>query len=88
MISMIISAIIVGAIVGALARLVLPGKQNISIVATILIGIVAAVIGTIIANAMGVGDTKGIDWIKLLIQVVLAAIGVSIFAGTRSRSIR
>jgi len=87
-ISMIISAIIVGAIVGALARLVLPGKQNISIVATILIGIVAAVIGTIIANAMGVGDTKGIDWIKLLIQVVLAAIGVSIFAGTRSRSIR
>lgn len=88
MISAIISAIIVGAIVGALARLVLPGKQNISIVATILIGIVAAVIGTIIANAMGVGNTQGIDWIKLIIQVVLAAIGVSIFAGTRSRSIR
>jgi len=87
-ISAIISAIIVGAIVGALARLVLPGKQNLSIVATVLIGIVAAVIGTIIANALKVGDTNGIDWIELIIQVVLAAIGVSIFAGTRSRSVR
>ena len=89
MISAIISAIIVGAIVGALARLVLPGKQNISILLTVIVGIVAAVIGTVIANALGVGDTNGIDWIKLVIQVVLAAIGVSIVAGTsRTRSVR
>ena len=81
MISAIISAIIVGAIVGALGRLAVRGKQHISIVATILIGIIAALIGTFAANAMGVGDTNGIDWIKLVIQVVLAAIGVSIYAG-------
>lgn len=86
MISSIISAIIVGAIIGALGRLVVRGKQNISILATILIGIVAALIGTFIANALGVGDTNGIDWIKLVIQVVLAAIGVSIYTGTRRRA--
>ena len=89
MISAIISAIIVGAIIGALGRLVVPGRQNISIWLTIVIGIVAALIGTFIANAIGVGDTKGIDWIKLIIQVVLAAIGVALVTGgARSRSLR
>lgn len=85
MISAIISAIIVGAIIGALARLVLPGKQDISIVLTVVVGIVAAVIGTVIANALGVGDTNGFDWIKLVIQIVLAAIGVSLVAGAATR---
>ena len=87
MISAIISAIIVGAIVGALGRLVVPGKQNISIWVTIAIGIVAALIGTFIAQALNVGDTKGIDWIKLIIQVALAAVGVALVAGgARSRT--
>jgi len=84
MISAIISAIVVGAIIGALGRLVVRGQQSISIVATIGIGIGAAVIGTFIARALGVGDTNGIDWIRLIIQVALAAIGVSIFAGTKT----
>jgi len=83
MFAAIISAIIVGAIIGALGRLVVRGRQNISIVATIVIGIIAALIGTFIANALGVGNTNGIDWIKLAIQVVLAAVGVSLYAGRR-----
>lgn len=83
MFSAIISAIIVGAIIGALGRLVVRGRQSISLLATILIGIIAALIGTFIANALGVGDTSGIDWIKLTIQVVLAAVGVSLYAGRR-----
>ena len=83
MFAAIISAIIVGAIIGALGRLVVRGRQNISIVATIVIGIIAALIGTFIANALGVGNTNGIDWIKLAIQVVLAAVGVTLYAGRR-----
>lgn len=86
MISAIVSAIVVGAIIGALGRLAVRGKQNISVVVTVLIGIGAALIGTFIAQALGVGDTNGIDWIKLVIQVGLAAIGVSVFAGTRARA--
>lgn len=81
MLSAIISAIVVGAIIGALGRLVVRGRQNISMVATVVIGIVAALIGTFVANALGVGSTSGIDWIKLVIQVALAGIGVSIYAG-------
>ena len=81
MLGLIISAIIVGLIIGALGRLVVPGRQNISIWVTIAIGIVAALIGSLIASALGVGETRGIDWIKLIIQVALAAAGVALVAG-------
>ena len=70
----IISAIIVGLIIGALGRLVLPGRQAIPIWLTILIGIAAAIIGTLIANTLDVGSTRGIDWIELLLQIALAAL--------------
>ena len=81
MLGLIISAIVVGLIIGALGRLVLPGRQDISIWLTIAIGIVAALVGSLIASALGVGDTSGIDWIKLIIQVALAAAGVALVAG-------
>lgn len=81
MISSILTALVVGAVVGVLGRLVVRGKQNISIVATIGIGIVAALVGTAIAALVGVSDTGGIDWIELVIQVLLAAVGVSFVAG-------
>jgi uncharacterized membrane protein YeaQ/YmgE (transglycosylase-associated protein family) len=81
----IITALIVGLIIGALGRLVIPGKQHIPIWLTIVIGIVAALLGTVIARATGVADTSGFDWIELLFQVVLAAIGVALVAGVGSR---
>jgi uncharacterized membrane protein YeaQ/YmgE (transglycosylase-associated protein family) len=81
----IITAIIIGLIIGALGRLVVPGRQHIPIWLTLLIGIVAALIGTAIAGAAGVADTNGIDWIELGIQVVLAAVGVAVTAGMYSR---
>lgn len=83
----IISAIIVGAIIGALARLVLPGRQNIGIIVTILVGIVAALIGTFLASALGVSDTKGLDWIEFFFQLVLAVIGVALVSGTSMRRV-
>ena len=81
----IITAIIIGLIIGALGRLVVPGKQNIPIWLTILIGIVAAIIGTFIAAGIGVAETRGVDWIELIIQIVLAAVGVSLAAGLYGR---
>ena len=81
----IISAIIVGLIIGALGRLVVPGKQHIPIWLTIAIGIVAALVGTLIAGLFGWANTRGIDWIELILQVVLAAGGVILAAGFYSR---
>jgi uncharacterized membrane protein YeaQ/YmgE (transglycosylase-associated protein family) len=86
-ISGIISAIVIGLIIGALGRLVLPGRQAISIWLTILIGIVAAFVGTLLAAVFGVANTPGIDWIELIFQVILAAIGVSLVAGSYRRRV-
>lgn len=72
----IISAILVGLIIGALGRLVVPGRQSMPVWLTILVGIVAAFIGTAIAKAVGVANTAGFDWIEFFIQIGVAALGV------------
>jgi len=83
--TVIIWTIIIGAIIGVLGRLVVPGRQNISLLLTIVIGIVAAFIGFLIASALGVAHTSGINWIEHLIQVIIAAVGVALFAGKGNR---
>ena len=84
MIGTILWAIIGGAIIGVLARLILPGRQNISVVLTVAVGIVAALIGGLIATWLGVGETSGVDWIRHGIQIALAVIGVYIAARVTS----
>lgn len=81
----IVMAIIIGLIIGVLGRLVVPGRQHIPIWLTLVIGIVSALIGTAIAGALDVADTKGIDWIEILIQVLVAAVGVTLAAGLYGR---
>jgi uncharacterized membrane protein YeaQ/YmgE (transglycosylase-associated protein family) len=81
----IITALIVGLIIGALGRLVVPGKQNIPIWLTMLIGVGAALLGTVIARSMNLANTNGFDWIELLIQVLLAAVGVALVVGLGGR---
>lgn len=82
----IITALIVGLIVGALGRLVVPGRQNMPMWLHMLIGVGAALLGTVIARAAGIAtETSGIDWRELLVQVVVAAIAVAIVAGVGGR---
>jgi uncharacterized membrane protein YeaQ/YmgE (transglycosylase-associated protein family) len=81
----ILGAIIIGAVLGVLGKLFAPGKQAIPFWLTILVGIVAAFIGTFIARLFGVANTRGIDWIELILQIVVAAIGVSVVAGIYGR---
>jgi uncharacterized membrane protein YeaQ/YmgE (transglycosylase-associated protein family) len=86
----IITALIVGLVIGALGRLVVPGRQDLPIWLTIVVGIIAAFLGTVIARAFGVADTNGFDWTEFLFQVIVAAIGVALVAGLygRRRAIR
>lgn len=82
----IISAILVGLVIGVLGRLVAPGRQSIPIWLTIVIGIVAAFVGSFVAGAFGYSNANGgFPWILLIIQVVIAAIGVSIAAAAYGR---
>lgn len=82
----IISAILIGIVVGVLGRLALPGKQSIGMLLTILVGIVSAFLGTALARAIGIPTvTGGVDWLELLVQVVVAAAGVALLAALMGR---
>ncbi len=86
----IIAALVVGLVIGALGRLFAPGRQRISILVTIIVGILAALLGTWIAQYLGVEVTPGIDWIELVMQIALAVVGVMIASrllGTRRRTV-
>lgn len=80
-----ISAIVIGIVIGVLGRLVIPGRQRIGILWTILIGIVAAFIGTGIAAGLDVADTDGVDWVEWLIQIAVAALGVAALSKVKVR---
>lgn len=76
----IIVTIIVGAIIGALARLVLPGKQNISTLVTVILGILGSLIGSWAYTALsGQGTTGGIDWIAFILGVIVAAVLIVVY---------
>lgn len=82
----IVTAILIGIVVGVLGRLVLPGKQPIGMLVTVLVGIVSAFIGTALARALGIPTaTAGIDWLELLVQVVVAALGVALVSSLMGR---
>ena len=82
----VISAILIGVVVGVLGRLVLPGKQPIGMLLTVLVGIVSAFIGTALARAMGVPTvTSGVDWLELLVQVIVAVAGVALASALMGR---
>ncbi len=83
----IISAIVIGAVIGVLARLFLPGRQTIGMLMTIVIGIVAALLGTWLAQQVGVATTPGIDWIEILFQIGLAIIGIGLFSSVGRRRV-
>ena len=87
MIGTIIGAIVVGAIIGALGRLLVPGKQNISLVVTILIGIVANVIVTLIVRQLGYANQSGIAWIPLILGAVVAAVIIVIYGRMTNKSV-
>jgi uncharacterized membrane protein YeaQ/YmgE (transglycosylase-associated protein family) len=84
-ISGIISAIVIGIVIGVLGRLIVPGRQRVGILLTIGVGIVAALVGSALASYFGVGDTKGVDWIEWLVQLVLAALGVAALDRSKRR---
>ena len=77
--------VIAGAIIGLLGRLLVPGRQSMSIALTVGLGIVAAVIGGYLWNAV-FPDNEGIAWIgSIIVAVVLVFLYVKFF-GSKSRA--
>ncbi|MDI2131177.1 GlsB/YeaQ/YmgE family stress response membrane protein [Yinghuangia seranimata] len=76
----VVGLIIAGAIVGALARLFLPGRQSIGMLATIGVGIVGTMVGYGIAAALGVAETRGVDWIRWIVSIGVSMVLVALVA--------
>lgn len=76
---LVISTVVVGLILGALGRLVVPGKQRIGIFVTILIGVTGSFVGSILGHVFGVGGL-----LTLLLQIGVSA-GLVALATTGGR---
>ncbi|WP_292671937.1 hypothetical protein [Nocardioides sp.] len=70
----IIGFLVAGLIIGALARLFKPGRQNLSILMTLLLGVVGSVIGGVIASAIGTGDIMELNVIGFVVAVIAAVL--------------
>ncbi|MFK8907344.1 GlsB/YeaQ/YmgE family stress response membrane protein [Streptomyces sp. YS-3] len=80
-------AIIVGFVLGLIAKAILPGKQHSPLWLTTIFGIIGGVVGNAIARSIGIAETKGIDWgrhgLQIAAAVVLVALGDMLYMAMR-----
>jgi uncharacterized membrane protein YeaQ/YmgE (transglycosylase-associated protein family) len=81
----IVIYVIAGGLIGALARLIVPGKQTMNLAITIGLGIVAAIIGGFLWNAVFPGN-DGIAWIGSIIVAVVLVFLYARLSGSKTRS--
>lgn len=81
-----IGFIVFGLVVGVVARLLVPGRQHLSIVVTLLLGVVGSVVGGIVANLLGTGSVFELNIFGSL--VAIAAAVVLIVIGERAGALR
>lgn len=74
MINTVISAIVLGAIIGALARLILPGRQSISLLVTIILGVLGSMVGSWLVYQLGYEGSGGFELVPFIAGVVTAAL--------------
>lgn len=86
MIGTIIGAVIVGLIVGALARLIMPGKQKIGVVMTVLLGAVGSFLGTWVSYKLGYSNQNGgFEIIPFLVGIIIAIVLIAVYLGIAGR---
>jgi uncharacterized membrane protein YeaQ/YmgE (transglycosylase-associated protein family) len=82
----ILGALFFGLVLGPLARLLLPGRQEISIAATIAAGAGAALVGGLLADAFGLVDRRHqVDAGRILVQIACAIIAIALVTAAASR---
>ncbi|MFP3990393.1 GlsB/YeaQ/YmgE family stress response membrane protein [Streptomyces sp. E11-3] len=72
-------AIIVGLVLGLIAKAILPGKQHLPLWMTTVLGMIGAIVGNSMAAGFGIDETRGVDWGRHALQLVVAV--VLVFAG-------
>ena len=79
-------AIIVGFVLGLIAKAIIPGKQHSPLWLTTIFGMLGAIVGNAVARAAGVESTPGIDWsrhaFQLIAAIVIVALGDMLYMAT------
>ena len=86
-----IGFLVAGLIIGVLARLIMPGKQNLGIVATLILGLVGSLIGGLIAQFFGTGDIWELNVLGFILAVVAAVLLIGVaeaVMGKNKRAVR
>lgn len=81
-----IGFIVFGLVVGAVARLIKPGKQNLSILMTLLLGLAGSVIGGVVANLIGSGDIFELNIIGSIVAIIAAVLLIGAAEGASHKS--
>lgn len=82
----VIGFIVFGLVVGVLARLLVPGRQELGLGMTVLLGVIGSVVGGVVANALGTGDVFELNFLGSI--VAIAASVVLVVIGERSGVLR
>ena len=77
--------IVAGLVIGALARLIKPGKQDLSIAMTLLLGLAGSVIGGVVAGLLGTGSVWELNFLGLVVAVIASVALVGVFEGFSHR---
>jgi uncharacterized membrane protein YeaQ/YmgE (transglycosylase-associated protein family) len=77
----ILGLILIGIVIGVLARLVMPGRQNIGALMTVLLGICGALVGGVVASAIGEGDIFELNAVGTIVGIVAAVLLIALAEG-------
>lgn len=81
----IIGFLVFGLVVGALARLIKPGKQKLSLIMTLVLGVVGSIIGGVIAQLLGTGSIMELNVIGAIVAIVAAVLLIGVAEGAAAK---
>lgn len=81
----ILGFIVAGLVIGALARLFKSGKQDLSLLMTLLLGVVGSIIGGLVASLFGTGDIFELNVLGFIVAVIAAVLLIGVFEGAAGR---
>jgi uncharacterized membrane protein YeaQ/YmgE (transglycosylase-associated protein family) len=82
----ILGLILIGLVIGVLARVIVPGKQRLSMLATLLLGVAGAIIGGFLASLIGMGSITELNFVGFVLAVVAAVLLIGVAEGISGRS--
>ncbi len=82
-----IGFLVFGLVVGVIARAIVPGRQHLGLLGTLLLGVIGSVVGGVVANALGTGDIWELNFLGAVVAIIasvfLVVIGERVAGGDR-----